>query len=98
MTSTTLDPNICSRKSFQVDVIVLSKHKFSSAILFFFGSRISHSYVGRQSHCFKYQITEVYDGDNGNDVDDDVIELMMMMIMITIKTNDASLLFINDFK
>ena len=42
-------------------------------------------------------MTKVYDGDNGNDVDDDVIELMMM-IMITIKTNDASLQFINDFK
>ena len=44
-----------------------------------------------------YPRRQLYDGDNDNDVDDDVTEVMMI-IMMTIKKNDASLQFTNNFK
>ena len=44
-----------------------------------------------------YPRRQLYDGDNDNNVDDDVTEVMMI-IMMTIKTNDASLQFTNNFK
>ena len=44
-----------------------------------------------------YPRRQLYDGDNDNNVDDDVTEVMMI-VMMTIKTNDASLQFTNNFK
>ena len=44
-----------------------------------------------------YPRRQLYDGDNDNNVDDDVTEVMMI-IMMTIKTNDASLRLTNNFK